>query len=306
LIDPILQTHLEQLGPAYRVFDRLSGPHQREAAAALIDFLHSEQFRIPEWFADPPDALPCLRAAVKAAHPDRKCIAFLIERFPGWLSAVAPGSRPAFEEELPNMAPAVFDLNDAGMRLVLEVASADPRALKHIAAYAMTTAEAIRAIAAIAHSAVAHHRIDLLESLVAAFPAAKMEESRDAERLLPAIASAAAAAGPAWPQLLAAAITLTRLDVSSACGTCKSLPKAIARVSDPAAYLADVDSILGAIGLRAIGLCLKTLPAWHSIHPVENVRRFVQVACAASREFGVLSGMAFLERKTDAARRLLP
>lgn len=306
MTDPILQAHKEELGTAYRVFDRLESPALRQEAARLIDFLQTERIAIPDSIGDPPEGLACLRAAVQAAHPDRKCIAFLLQGFPEWVRALAPASRDAFFQGLPELAPAMYDLHEAGMRQVVETVSAEPRTMRPIASYSMTTAEAIRAIVRIAHGAVSHQRLDLLEALVTAFPAQKMEEGKDAERLLHAIAETAQAAGSAWPQAMEVAVSLTRQNVSSAYGACSALPGVLRKVANTGAYLRDFHAIAEAVGLRSIGLCLNTLPGWHAKSAPETVHRFVALGCEAAREFGAMAGMAFLERKTTAARQLLP
>lgn len=306
MTDPILQAHREELGAAYRVFDRLDVPELRREAGLLIDFLQGEQISVPETIGDPAEGLPCLRKSVEAAHPDRKCIAFLLKGFPDWTRAVAPASRETFLRRLPELAPAVYDLGDAGMRTVVEAVSAEPRTLGPIAAYAMTTAGAIRAIAELAHAAAAHQRVDLLEALAEAFPATAMEESKDAERLLPAVAAAATAAGSAWSEAMELALLLIRNSVSSAYGAFSALPGALRKVPDTGVYLRDFREISEAVGLRAIGLCLGTLPGWHAKQEREALRRFVALGCEAAREFGALAGMAFLERKTKASKQLLP
>jgi hypothetical protein len=303
LADPILASHLADLGPAYRIFDTLESAELRREAARLIDFLRAEQISIPDSLGDPPgDAIPCLRKSVERAHPDRKCVTFVLAGFSGWLSALRPESRPEFLEWMPALAPAALDLGETGMARVVEVANIDPLALRPIAAYAMTTAEAIRAVVRIAAEAAKRGRIDLVQKLADTLPAEKMEESKDAERLPGAIAEATGAAAGAWTDAMLLAIDLTKVNTSSAFAAMSALPGALRKVPDPAAYLTDFRNIVEAIGLQAVGTCTGSLAAWHSTGNPEAVRRFVQLACEAGGEYGVAAGMAFLERKTPAAR----
>ncbi len=306
LTDPIVQAHLRELGAPYRVFARIESPELRRQAAGLIDFLQGERFAVPDHLGDPPDAIPCLLAAVRAAHPDRKCAAYVISDFPGWLAGVAEGSREAFLSGFPELAPAAYDLGAAGMKQVVDVVNAEPRTLKPVAAYALTTAEAIRAVVRIAHGAVEHGRLDLLDGMVAAFPAARMEESKEAERIPHGIAETSAAAGAAWPLAMELCLDLVKRNLSSAHSAMSSLPGILKKSADAAAYLGDFRSIVDAMDIQALGACLHALPGWHAKGGAAATRRFVALACQASDEFGVVAGMAFLERKTTSSRQLLP
>ncbi|MBK5295464.1 MAG: hypothetical protein JJE04_27775, partial [Acidobacteriia bacterium] len=153
--DQTLNAHLEQLAaaksPAYRALGRVQDAGLRREAALLLDLLLSEQIAVPPTFPNPVDAVAALRAGVEKAKPDRKCIGYILKSYPAWISALAPHARESFLASFPVLAPAVYDLNDAGMRLVLEAAANDPAILPHVAAYSMTTADAIRAMAGIAH-----------------------------------------------------------------------------------------------------------------------------------------------------------
>jgi len=313
LADPILESHVAELGAAYQVFHRVAPPDLRREAALLVDFLQNEQIAIPAHLGDPEDALPCLRAAVERAHPDRKCIGFLLAGFPGWVNAVAPPSRQAFLDAFPELASEVLDLGDAGMKQVVDIVSSQPAAMKPIAAYSMTTAEVIRSVVRIAHAVVTYQRMDLMDALVEAVPPARLRGEdedegwqRDSGRLLDAIAASRDAAGDAWPAAMELGLVLARLNVSSAYAAMSALPGAIAKTLSPGVYLNDFRALVGAIGLRSVGTCLNALPTWYSKAGGEVTRRFVNLACEAGRGYGVVAGMAFLERRTPSSRRLLP
>ena len=309
--DQTLLAHLEQLAasksPAYARLGKVQDDRLRREAALLLDLLLSEQIAVPSAFPEPVDAVAALRAGVEKARPDRKCIGYILNCYPGWMDAVAPHAREAFLASFPELAPAVHDLNHAGMRLVLEAAANDPAILPHVAAYSMTTADAIRAIAGIAHQAAASRRIDLLQGLTAAFPAAKMEEGKDAEHLLKDL-HLLTEATQAFPEALELGIALIERDISAARAACKQTAAVLGKLASNlhAGYLEDFRHILEAIGIRANGQCLRALPDLYRTHSIEGVRQFVALACQAAQSYGALAGEAFLDRRTDAAKLALP
>ncbi|MBK5292650.1 MAG: hypothetical protein JJE04_13350, partial [Acidobacteriia bacterium] len=168
-------------------------------------------------------------------------------------------------------------------------------------------ADAIRAMAGIAHQAAASRRLDLLQALTTAFPAIKMEEGRDAEHLLKAL-HLLTQATQAFPEALQLGIALIERDISAARATCKEAAATLGKLASNlhAPYLEDFRLLLEAIGIRVNGHCLRTLPGLYRKHSIDAVRRFVALACEAAQSYGVLAGEAFLDRKTDAARRTLP
>jgi hypothetical protein len=281
-----IQNHIRELHPAYGMFESLDDNKQREAAAQLMDFLLAEQIAVPDPFRPAPGLLPSLRDAVKAAHPDRKCAAYILKNIAKW-------NHPAVIELLATLAPAIPDLGDDGMAMLLEAAGLEARTVPAVAAYAMTNKAIIRAAVALALHAARNGQIAYLQRLTAACPAAKMEESKDAERLFPAVAAVPDALG------LAAAITV--LNISSARGTCLRLAK-IARTPE---YLADFQLLVESVGIQSIGFCLESLPGLYAKHGVERTRAFAAMAAEAAREYGSYAGQAFLERKTAAARAAL-
>ena len=275
-----LESHAAELHPVYRLFQGLTEAAQRQAAAELLDYVLAEQIPIPEPFQPAPETLPVLRDAVKQAHPDRKAAAYLLANISHW-------SNPALLESLPALAPAVLDLGDDGMKTLLEAAVLDPRTVPAVAAYAMTNKAIIRAAATLALHAARNHQIADLQRLTAACPAEKMEESKDAERLFPAVAAVADA--------LPLAAALAARNISSARGTCLKL----AKISRTPAYLSDFRTLVEAVGIQAIGFCLGEL---HRGHGDPGMRNFVAQAAEAARQYGTFAGQAFLERKTPTAR----
>jgi hypothetical protein len=303
--EQILAAHLGGLAPVYRQLAAISDSRLQAEAGRLIDLILSEQLAAPVRFP-PEDAIPALRAAVEKAKPDRRCMEYLLKSFAGWVEAVSPAARGAFLEVIPELAPAAYDLNDEGMRMVLEAAAADTGILRPVAGYAMTTDEAIRAVASIARQAAEHRRVDLLQALATAFPAEKMEESKDAEKLLPALKRMVEVAR-AWTEGMQLGIALAERNASAARSASKDLVTVLGRLpaGDHGPYLDDFRLIVEAVGIRAAGFGLRTLPGLYQRHGAGPVRRFVSLACQAAESAGVLAGEAFLERKTEAARGVL-
>ncbi|MCC6537149.1 MAG: hypothetical protein IT162_06340 [Bryobacterales bacterium] len=291
-INPILSAHLAELdADSYRIFDGLDDPRLRTEAAQLVDFLRGEQVAVPP--SVPPEAIPHLRAAAQAAHPDRRCLTTLASHFPAWLAKVDAAARPVWLEGLAALGPALADLGDDGMSKVIAAVNRDPRTLACVQAYALTTKEIVRAIAALAVDAP----VEWLQRLVAAVPLAKMEDSKDAERLAPALVPVREA--------LPALVTLAEHSPSAAYGTAKALPAALKKVENRAVYLEDFALLAGSVGLSASGFVLDTLPGLYRSAGVENTRRWVALAAECARTYGAAAGQAFLERKTPASRSAL-
>jgi hypothetical protein len=278
--NPILSAHVSELDPAYRIFDGLTDPKLRVEAAKLVDFLRGEEIAVP--LDVPPDALPFLRAAAASAHPDRKCLGLLAARFGSWVARVQPASRTAFFEGMVPLGPALADFGEEGMADVITAVNRDPRLMACISSYALTTKPIVLAIARLAVTAP----VEWLQRLVAAVSVSKMEESKDAERLLPVLAQV--------PDALPVIVALAEQNVSSAYGACKGLAKMKAPRLE---YLEDMRLLAETVGISSVGFSLDTLPG---LEP-SRAREFVQLAAECAREYGKSAGQAFLERKTAAS-----
>lgn len=289
MYDSTLRAHLDELHPAYRAVHTIADPTLRTEAAKIIDFALTQHLPVPA-IDQASEANGCWRAAIQTAHPDRKCVSYILTNFSAWWKRIEPPARPAFLEGFPHLAPAVHDLSNAGMGHVIQAVNRDPRLLPVIYSYAMTTGEAIRAVARLATSC----DVAQLQKLVDVFPAQRMEASKDAERFLPALG--------AVPDALPLALVLTEHNVSSAYAVCRALKN----LDRPPTYVDDFRLLVECIGISVSGVCLHELPRWHKQHGAEATHRFVQAAAECGRTYGVHAGQQFLERRTQAARQLLP
>jgi hypothetical protein len=310
--DEALRAHLAEMAkassPVYGLIAAISDPQAQHEAGLLADIVVSEQLSPPSTLDLPAGEIRTWRLSVEAAKPDRKCMGYLLANFPAWTKAVSSTARADFLESFPRLAPAAHDLGDEGMRLVLEAANVDPPLLEAVAEYAMTTAESVRAVARMAHRAANLHQAELMKKLTAVFPAERMEDSREAENLLPSIGKATEAAPEeAWPAAMALALELVARDISSARGTLDSLPGALKKLplAQAREYLEDFRMMVEHIGIRVNRVCLSELPQWYARHGVERTRAFVSCACRAAESYGVVAGQFFAERKTAAAKGML-
>lgn len=291
-INPILAAHVAELdASSYRLFEGLEDPRLRAEAAKLVDFLRGEQVPVPQGV--PADTIPFLRAAAEAAHPDRRCLTLLAAHFPAWLAKVSDAARPVWLAGLAGLGPALADLGDDGMSQVIAGVNREPRTLACVQTYAFTTKEIVRAMAALTVDAP----LEWLQRLVAAVPLSKMEDSKDAERLVPALVPVREA--------LPALVTLAEHSVSSAYGTAKALPASLKKVQNRQDYLDDFALLADSVGLSSCGFVLDTLPSLYRSAGVAQARRLVALAAECAREYGASAGQAFLERKTQAARSAL-
>ena len=308
--DEILELHLGQLAksvsPVYGLLAALKDDEARREGGRLADLIIGEQLTVPKELCREAAGLRALRLGVEAAKPDRKCIEFILSKFSGWFDGISSTGRETFVEVFPRLAPAARDLGDDGMRMVIETVNLDAALLAPIASYAMTTGEAIRAIAKLANRASDHHRADLIAKLVEIFPAEKMEVSREAERVVPAVEAATEAAATVWVPAMELALALITRDFSSAVGTLGGLPGAIGKVpvKDLGPYLDDFRMLVEEIGLSVNGICLQQLPGWYVQRGSEATRAHVALACEAARAYGALAGRSFLEGRTEASRQV--
>jgi hypothetical protein len=293
----ILPRHATELNPVYASLEPLEDPGVRAEACRLLDFLASQQIAVPRELAFLGVAIPALRAGVEAAHPSRSCIRFIVERFAQWVAKLAAAARPVFLEQFATLAPAAEDLGDAGMAQAIDAVNRDPRVMASLAAYAMTNREIVLAMAKLAGETARSGRVDLLQSLVASLPVEQMEESKDAKKLVPAIA--------AVPQALPVAVALTSRSPSTAYGVCRALRKLLPGHLHTAAYLEDFLLLAESIGVQCAGYCTAVLPGLYARHGVEATRQFVATAADCARRYGAFAAMALLERRTAASRELL-
>jgi hypothetical protein len=280
-----IESQLSVLHPVYALIAGLP-EDVRGDAGAIADLVVSQEFKAPASLG-PAGGIRCLRRALDAAQPDRKCTQFVLDHFAGWMGAVTDNGRATFLEEFPALAPAAFDLGEAGMKRVIESTNRDPRKFACIACYAMTTKEVIVAMAGLASV----HSAEDLQRFAAAVPASAMEDSRDAERLPAAVARV--------PESLRLAATIAERDIPAAYGT-------ITRVKNrPAGYFAAFQTLAESIGLQASGWCLDKLPELIERRGEEQARAFAGQAAAIARSHGAHAGQAFLEGRIPIAKEQL-
>lgn len=277
----LIDRHIGELGPAYAWLHRVDSA-ARPDAAALLDRLLSERVPLPENL--PTDnAISSLRAAVDAAYPDRDCFQFIVKHFPAWLAAVHPSSRAAFLAALPTLAPAATALGEKGMTLTIQAVNRDPRLLPAIACFAQTTPAIIKSVAQLA----ATQPVAALQRLAAQFPLRVIEESREAEKLVADLSAA--------PDSLSLLLTVAAQNVSSAA----ALVRALKGKQLPPAYLQAFETIVQAVGTRAIRWCLDTLPS--ATDPAQAAASLEETA----QNYGALAAEALMEGKTPAAKQWL-
>jgi len=279
-------SHVAALGPAYRIFDSIEAPELRREAGLLADLVTGGEYTIPPDFGEPAEAIPCLRRTLEHAQTDRRCAAFVLKNFGSWVRSLEGAARAAFLESFPPLGPAAADLGEGGMGLLLETIRREPRALPAIATYAMTDKANIRAITRIA----ATNSIETVQRLVAALPLSLIEEHREAEKLLPAVAEA--------PHAAAVAAAMLPSHVSAVAGVFRKLRKLPA----DAEYIENFRALVEAIGIQANGFCLTELVKMQRAHGPEKTREFVNAAVEIAREHGARAGQAWIEQRTPAAR----
>ena len=119
----------------------------------------------------------------------------------------------------------------------------------------------------------------------------EMEESKDAERLLPALALV--------PDALAVIVVLAERNVSSAYGACKGIGKVTASRAE---FLEDMRLLAETVGISSVGGSASTTsPGLYRGIGLERAREFVKLAAECALEYGQSAGQAFLERKTAAS-----
>lgn len=294
----MIDTLARALSPAYSAL-RPFTPEVRGHAAALVDIVVEESLATPPSFADdlaliaamPPHeaevVLDAWAASVTAAKPERGTMKFILERFPAWYQSCPPLAREPWLAGMPKLAPAAKGVADEGMSnlcLAME-ATGDPytahKLIESAASYAMTTDPAIRAIAALQLAAARHQRPDLWLQIAQSFPAERLEENRDAENFLPALAKMVEASREEAVPALELGAVLAANNASSARAACEKF----AAAAKPGLF-SEARDVIATLGTRAIGASLTKLP---------NPALIVQVL-EMRREYGVQAALRLLER----------
>jgi hypothetical protein len=290
-----LEELVTKVSPAYEIF-RGSGQGQPAAAGKLVDLIVAEKLRIPDSFAAQAalgdHALEAWGNAVEGAKPYRNSMQLILDRFPDWWRGTTVAGHVALVKHLPSLGPAVADVGDAG---IVDLLAAGEAALGCAASYALADRPAVQAIAKVARAGAGElERCSaVLAALAAAFPISLIEESREAERFLPALGKTIDAAGSGWAEAVELATLLVKNDPSSAYGVLEAVPKALASVRGDAgakqAYLAQFTALVKAMGNRASGICLKRLQASATAGTV------VQQAVRLAGQYGVNAAERYLE-----------
>ena len=282
---------VSKVSPAYEIFR--GGGDFPVPAGPLVDLIVAEKLHVPAGFAAQAalgaEALTAWGRSVEGAKPYRNAMQLIVDRFPEWWNAADEAGRAALAKYLPQLAPAVADLDPSG---VPDLLAAGEATFACAASYSLADKPAVRAIGAVARagSRDAARCSAVLAELAAAFPISMIEESREAERFLPALGKVVEAAGSGWAEAVELATALVKNDASSAYGVLEAVPKALAVVkSDRQAYLGQFLALVRALGNRVSGVCLKRLPA--AAGADVTVERAVQLAS----RYGVLAAERFLE-----------
>jgi hypothetical protein len=295
LTDPQDNTFLSELvhkvSPAYAIFETAgTGP---VPAGRVVDVLVAEKLRVPAHFADqaalPEPAWAAWGASLEGAKPYRNSMQLIADAFPAWWSVADEAGQKALARHLPLLAPAVADLGKEGVGDLL--AAGEP-ALQAAAAYSLADTKSVQAILAVARAGKADPQRcgQVLNALCEQFPISMIEDSREAERLLPALGKAVAVAGDGWAEVVELATALLANDASSAYGVMEDLPKALAAAANKQAYAAQFVALVRAMGNRVAGVALKRLAA-AGTSPVAGE------AVTLAGRFGVLAAERYLESK---------
>ena len=292
------------LSPAYAALRDITSPQVRAAAAAIIDLMVEEQLSVPAAFRDacsqaatlaPHEAIVMLNTwhdTAAAARPERKTVAFILEAFPGWYNRCPEAVREPWLAGVAKLAPALRGLGNDGMAQLIEAMQrcddhfSAHKLIESVAAYALTTDEAIRAATAMAHAAAGASRLDVWLEIAQRFPPERMEESRDAEHGPTALASLLAAAPTApLPALLLMRALAGENAATVRTGATKLAAKAKS-ASDAATFLSDARELLEALGIRALSAIAAKLPDHELAARVLAMRA----------EFGAQAALRLLER----------
>lgn len=272
--DSLIDAHINKLAPAYQWLRTMEDPRIRSDAARIIDLALTAKLALPP---EPPsdDSVRWLRMALEQTD-DRQCRRALLDNLGNWLNQVDPPSRRVFLEGLPQLAPAAADLARSGMNEVIAAVNRDPRLMPCIYAFAKTTREIVHSAARLAVCAA----VSDMQRLVVLFPLSRVEEDREAERLLGRLGGV--------PQALPLLLAIAERNVSSACGTARKLRGKLLNQE----YLALFEQIVVATGTGSIRWCLGKLPELVSSN---QAGLLVPAAVEIARRYGAVAAQAFLE-----------
>jgi hypothetical protein len=190
---------------------------------------------------------------------------------------------------LPVIAPYAAELKGEGVTTLVSLAGS--AVADAVAAYHDTSGEIILAAARIAHIAP-----NQAERMVKVIPSEKMFDSKEGEKLLPAIAAAGMKHGAG---AIGLSLSVAEQSFSSAVHVARRIS---ALPSVPDGYLGAFDGIVQQVGAGMVGYGLKQLLDSFN-HDEAKTSRFVDQGLATAKRYGRNAAQEFFERKTAASRR---
>lgn len=338
---PFLESHRREMSrrmPVYDLFEpfeRAGFPGEilaalRREASALAELALAEALTVDSGVQQTAETIAGLgipgaattlkawREAVAAAHISRPGMRLLFSGVGNWVRTCNPALLPAFFESLPRLAPIAAELGSKGFEQILANASelTDPedsrRLLTAVAAYGATRGSIALGISRLARSLLERGRQREIERIETTVPPNRTYESRDAARLIPALAdlsdACAALGNEASNRTLELTLEVAGRNLSSAYALARGLPGRLRRLPRETAlfYLDDFHHGLQAVGIRLVGFGLNQLPDFYGRYGIERTRSFMEKLAAVAEAYGPTAGQWFFERRTTAAREILP
>ncbi|MBL7115247.1 MAG: hypothetical protein ISS35_05725 [Kiritimatiellae bacterium] len=322
----------------YQVFDTLRAStldadtqeHIRAQLSELVDFILWQDLRInvsvlneqlqralSQDFMEPTELIRAWKKAVMAGLPTRgSCMEFLnafldyceilpAELRQAFVRGVSPLSPYVGEWGKPDTAALVATIGAVGTPERIETL------LKTIVGYAETDAKIMRAAIQVTARLLKVDRNYVIDILTQEITLDKMMESRDACRLLPALAKAITAAdtvdAESGPTVASCVLAIAKINISSACACAVTFGKLASKL--PAdrfdAYIRHVESLTTQGNIRLLGFCLNELPSLARQHSPKSLSEFIYHATMVSKNYGINAAEKFLRRETPAAKSAL-
>jgi hypothetical protein len=259
----------------------------------------------------------CWSRTIVMAQPSHSAVKLAFGEFSEWLTKTTSVSQGAFLGLLPLLAPRLVELRSEGVCEVISTlnqckAEQDcQRIVGVVGQYAGCDGRIVVPLTRLLAAAVMAGDLECVGRFGAASLVNGVRGDRGAHRLFRAMPS-----WDRWPEMygvdvwravLFLVLAITSESCSSAEYVVRRLQKVLRQMKGDlrVRFVADVRTLVDAIGIRVIGFSLGELPSWYQTYGVDCTREFVRTATACAERYGRTAGDWFLERKTAAARGML-
>ncbi len=268
--------------------------------------------------ADAESALQCLGVLLTKSKPSRRLGRVILRDFGSWIDRAGPQRLRLFLKCL-TQAPELLSI--AGVVVVDQILD-DTKSmgnsqfesyLKLVAGYSCCPPKTISALQRFARRAIECEGERHIDELVALLPPESTLNDSDRDNFMIGLGTISdiyfrGRGKSSCSKVMELVIGVGRQSLSTGYYVARSLarPKRSLGLEFHESYLSGVRQVISAVGVGAAGFALRELPVLYDKNGQEKTEVFIKYACEIAELSGARAAMAFLERRTEIARTILP